>query len=89
MPNIQSSAKRARQNIKRRETNRYYRAKARNAVREARISIEEGEESAGEAIRSATVALDKAAQRKAIHLNQASRTKSRLMQHWNSRKMAA
>ncbi len=89
MPNIQSAAKRARQNIKRREANRFYRAKARNAVREARVSIEEGEETAGENIRAATVALDKAAQRKAIHLNQASRTKSRLMQHWNSRRVAA
>ena len=89
MPNIQSAAKRARQNIKRREANRFYRAKARNAVREARVSIEEGEETAGENIRAATVALDKAAQRKAIHLNQASRTKSRLMHHWNSRRVAA
>ena len=87
MPNIQSAAKRARQNIKRREANRFYRARARNAVQEARFSIEEGEENTDEAIKAATVALDKAAQRKAIHLNQASRTKSRLVKHWNSKRM--
>lgn len=80
MPNIRSSAKRARQNIKRREANRFYRAKARNAVREARASIEEGAEDAPEILRQATVALDKAARRNAIHQNQASRTKSRLAQ---------
>ena len=89
MPNIQSAAKRACQNIKRREANRFFRAKARNAVREARASIEEGEEHASEAIRLATVALDRAARRNAIHANQASRTKSRLMQQLNASRAKA
>lgn len=89
MPNIQSAAKRARQNVKRREANRFFRAKARNAVREARVAIAEGEEDAGEAIRVATVTLDRAARRNAIPANRASRTKSRLMRQWNAHKAAA
>ena len=89
MPNIQSSAKRARQNIKRREANRFYRAKARNAVREARILIEEGDENASQMITEATVALDKAARKNAIHANQAARIKSRLMLHLNASKAEA
>ncbi len=90
MPNIQSAIKRARQNIKRREANRFFRATARNAVREARASIEEGTNNTDDAIRTAAMALDRAARRNAIHANQAARTKSRLMRQWNDvRKTAA
>lgn len=89
MPNIQSAAKRARQNPKRRTANRFYRARARNAVKAANISIEARAPETPEAIRRATVALDKAARKRAIHANQAARTKSRLMRKWTVRKTEA
>lgn len=79
MPNIQSAAKRARQNPKRRSANRFYRAKARNAVRRARTLIEAGDAgAAAEGVQAASSALDRAARARAVHSNLADRTKSRL-----------
>lgn len=79
MPNIQSAVKRARQNPVRREANRFYRARARNAVKAARTMIANQDPGAADSVRLATVALDKAARKRAVHANLASRTKSRLM----------
>jgi small subunit ribosomal protein S20 len=79
MPNIQSAAKRARQNPKRRAANRFYRAKARNAVSRARALIEAGDPgAAAEGVQAASSALDRAARAHAVHSNLANRTKSRL-----------
>ncbi|MCZ0938270.1 MAG: 30S ribosomal protein S20 [Caldilineaceae bacterium] len=78
MPNIRSAAKRARQDLRRRDRNRGYRSAARTAVKRARESIEDSDPEAPEAVRQAFVALDKAAQRGAIHANNAGRRKSRL-----------
>ncbi len=88
MPNIRSAAKRARQDVRRRERNRGYRSAARTAVKKARVLIEDGDPEAHEAVRAAAVALDKAAQRGAIHANNAARRKSRLMRH-HSKSFAA
>ena len=79
MPNIRSAAKRARQDEHRRERNRRYRSAARTAVKRARVMIEESDPGAGEAVKTAAIALDRAAQRGAIHANNAARRKSRLM----------
>ncbi len=84
MPNIKSAAKRARQNPKRRQANRFYRARSRNAVRQARMMIEENDPNAPESVRLATIALDKAARKGAMHSNHASRLKSRLAQQLNA-----
>ncbi len=78
MPIIRSAAKRMRQDARRRDRNRVYRSAARTAVKNARESIETSDPEAPEAVRSAFVALDKAAQRGAIHANNAARRKSRL-----------
>ena len=79
MPNIQSAAKRARQNPKRRSANRFYRAKARNAVSRARTLLEAGDaDAAAEGVQAASSALDRAARVRAVHPNLADRTKSRL-----------
>ena len=79
MPNIQSAAKRARQNPKRRSANRFYRAKARNAVSRARTLLEAGDAAAAaEGVQAASSALDRAARVRAVHPNLADRTKSRL-----------
>lgn len=83
MPNIRSAAKRARQDEHRRERNRRYRSAARTAVKKARVLIDESDPGAGEAVQTAAVALDRAAQRGAIHANNAARRKSRLMRQYS------
>ena len=83
MPNIRSAAKRVRQDERRRQRNRGYRGAARTAVKKARVLIEDGDSGAQDAVRTAVVALDKAAQRGAIHANNAARRKSRLMRQYS------
>ena len=84
MANIKSAAKRARQNIKRRALNRYYRTSARSYIRKARTQIEGNElNEAEQTIRAAVKALDKAAQKGLIRKNNAARRKSRLMKALN------
>ncbi len=79
MANIKSQIKRNRQNEKRRLRNRDYRGAARTAVKDARASFESGQETQA-SVKSAISALDKAAQKGAIHPRNAARRKSRLMQ---------
>jgi small subunit ribosomal protein S20 len=84
LANIKSAAKRARQNIKRRALNRYYRTSARSYIRKARTQIEGNElDEAEQTIRAAVKALDKAAQKGLIRKNNAARRKSRLMKALN------
>jgi len=90
LANIRSSAKRARQNIKRQANNRYFATTARSYVKKARTQIETGDfESAEATIKLAQKALDKAAQKGSIHKNNAARRKSRLTQALNKAKAAA
>ncbi|MBE7471413.1 MAG: 30S ribosomal protein S20 [Anaerolineae bacterium] len=90
MANIRSSAKRARQNLKRRAHNRYFSATARTFVKKARAQIEGKDvETAAETVRQAIKALDKAAQKGIIHRNNAARRKSRLVRALNKAKAAA
>ncbi len=83
MPNTKSAEKRVRQSQKRYAQNRYYRSSARTAIKKARTLIQADDPAAEEAVRKATRALDKAAQKGAIHANNAARRKSRLMQALN------
>lgn len=77
---LKSSQKRERQNIKNRARNRSYKSTARTMIKKAFLAIESGElDSAKEATVEAVKALDKAAAKGAIHKNNASRRKSRLM----------
>lgn len=90
MANIRSSAKRARQNVKRRAHNRYYSTTARTFVKKARVQIEgKTLDSAAETVQQAIKALDKAAQKGVIHPNNAARRKSRLVKALNRAKAAA
>ena len=74
------SAKSARVSIRKRARNTPLRSKARTYVRNARRLIDSNDlEAAAQAVRDATVALDKAAQKGAIHANNAARRKSRIM----------
>ena len=77
---LKSSQKRERQNEKRRSRNRSYKSRARTLVKKAFLAIEEGNlEAAKETAMDAVKALDKAAAKGAIHKNNASRRKGRLM----------
>jgi small subunit ribosomal protein S20 len=78
LANIQSQIKRNRQNEKRRLRNRDFRGSARSAVRDALSAISTGDNSK-EAVARAISALDKAAQKGAIHGRNAARRKSRLI----------
>ena len=90
MANIKSAIKRARQNVKRRQNNRYYGASSRTYVKNVRKLIEANEFEEAEAELSAAVkALDKAAQKGVIHRNNAARRKSRLMKALNKARAAA
>jgi small subunit ribosomal protein S20 len=84
LANIKSAAKRARQNLKRRDQNRYYRTSARSYIKKARAQIAADEiDEAEETVRSAVKALDKAARKGIIRKNNAARRKSRLMKALN------
>src|SRR5439155_2921419 len=79
-----SALKRWRQADAANERNKGVRSGARTAVKTAREAIAaSGAEEAQEAIRAAEGILDRAAKRRVIHKNAASRHKSRLMRHAN------
>ena len=77
---LKSSQKRERQNETHRMRNRSYKSKTRTLIKKAFSAIEEGNlDIAKVATLDAVQALDKAAAKGAIHKNNASRRKSRLM----------
>ncbi len=77
---LKSSQKRERQNVKHRARNRSYKSKARTLVKKAFTAIEEQNLEEARAItHEAVKALDKAAAKGAIHKNNASRRKGRVM----------
>ena len=74
------SAKSNRASLRKRDRNQPLRSRARTSIRNARRLIEDGDlDAADTAVHSAVVALDKAAAKGALHPNNASRRKSRLM----------
>ena len=79
MANHFSALKRARQTTKRTATNRANASRLRTALRGLRETIEKGDNQAAEQTYRQTVsALDKAIQKGTLHVNTASRYKSRL-----------
>jgi len=80
LANIKSQIKRNRQNEKRRLRNRDFRGAARTAVKGANTSLGTGQETLT-SVMAAISALDKAAQKGAIHKRNAARRKGRLMKH--------
>ncbi len=84
MANMASAKKRARQNPKLYARNRWYRGRARTFIKRARALMEAGEKDEAQTMmQMACRALDMAAQKGAIHDNNASRRKSRLMKLFN------
>ena len=78
MANNPQARKRARQTERRTERNKPIRTRAAHALRAARAAIAHGDAEAGELVRGAQSALDRAARRNIIHPNAAARRKSRL-----------
>ena len=78
MANIKSQIKRNRQNEKRRLRNRNFRGAARTAIKQAHGAISTADNSQASVL-AAISALDRAAQKGAIHARNAARRKSRLM----------
>lgn len=81
--------KRVRQTERHTERNKPFRTRAAHAVRDARSAIQRGEAGAGELVRAAQSALDRAARRNVIHPNAAARRKSRLAQQLKAKQLAA
>ena len=74
------SAKSNRASLRKRDSNMPLRSRAKTYIRNARKLIDDGEmDAADTAVHAAVVALDKAAAKGALHPNNASRRKSRLM----------
>ncbi|MXY46481.1 MAG: 30S ribosomal protein S20 [Chloroflexi bacterium] len=84
------SAKSARVQVRKRGRNIPLRTRAKTEVRKARALIDANDiDSAEKAVQSAFVALDKAAQKGALHANNASRRKSRIMKALQKAKNAS
>jgi small subunit ribosomal protein S20 len=81
--NIKSQIKRNKTNEVRRLRNKAVRSELKTRVKTAVGAAETGAETAGAALRTAVVRLDKAASKGIIHKNQAARRKSRLMRRLN------
>ncbi len=79
MPNTKSAAKRLRQNLRQRASNKAARSRLRTAVKKVRAAQEP--KKALELFRQASRLLDRAANRGIIHRNLAARSKSRLAAH--------
>lgn len=79
MANIKSQIKRNRTNEKKRLRNRNFRGAARTAVSQARAALDEAVPETKESVLKAISLLDKAAEKGAIHRNNAARRKGRLM----------
>lgn len=80
MPNHKSAIKRAKQNEKRRLRKRKVMSNMRTLLKKARVAVESGDPQANsEALPLAVRALNRAADKGAIHRNTASRKIGRLM----------
>lgn len=79
MPIIKSAKKKLKVDKRRTKTNRVYRNKLKEALKEAR------EKKTKKSLKLAYTALDQAAKKKVIHKNKAARTKSRLVKLFKSK----
>ena len=89
MANNPQSRKRVRQTERRTERNKPFRTRAARTVRAARAAIQHNTPEAGDLVRLAQSALDRAARRAVIHPNAAARRKSRLAQQLRAVQTAA
>ena len=79
MANHKSAAKQARQDEKRKLRNRWWRSRLRSAIKELRAAIDAGEKDKVEGLLTQTLGLvDRTSRAGVLHVNTASRYKSRL-----------
>ena len=82
MPNIQSAKKRLRQSLVRRGRNRAAKSSIKTAIKRLQASVQAKEfDAARTQLTSIYKLLDQSASKGVIHVNKASRTKSRLTQY--------
>lgn len=84
MANTKSALKQWRASLKRRERGRPARRTVRTFVAKAVATVQSRADDAAEIVRQAVSALDKAAEKRLIHPNNAARRKSRLMKKLNA-----
>lgn len=84
MANTKTALKQWRVSLRKRARNRPAMRTVRTFVRAARTAVDRKTEDAANAVVTAVQALDKAAQKKLIHRNNAARRKSRLMKRLNA-----
>ena len=84
MANHRSAAKKARQDVRRRLRNRFWRSRMRTQIKKLRAALAEGDGERARALLPETLGLiDRTARAGVIHDNTASRYKSRLQQAVN------
>lgn len=84
MSNIQSAAKRARQNIKREQRNRRVKSLLKTSIRRFEEALHSGDnEDAQNKLYAAVRQIDKAAAKGIVHKNNAARKKSSLSRKFN------
>ncbi|MDD4296156.1 MAG: 30S ribosomal protein S20 [Ruminiclostridium sp.] len=88
MPNIKSAIKRVKTTQKKTEQNKVERSDMRTAIKHSREAITANSDNKLELLNTAIKKVDKAASRKIIHKNTASRRKSQLMKACNASKAA-
>ncbi|HEY8499751.1 MAG TPA: 30S ribosomal protein S20 [Clostridia bacterium] len=84
MPNIKSSKKRVRKARAKTAQNKSQRSELKTLVRNYNEALVSNSESKDELLKTAIKNLDKAASKKLIHKNKASRKKSQLMKAFNA-----
>jgi small subunit ribosomal protein S20 len=81
MANSKQARKRARQSVARNQHNSSLRSRARTAIKSVRKAIAAGDKAAAAAtLRTSQSTIDRIADKKIVHKNATSRTKSRLAQ---------
>lgn len=84
MPNIKSAIKRVKTTQTKTEQNKIKRSEMKTAIRNYREALAANNENKQELLSLAIKKVDKAASRKLIHKNAASRRKSKLMKAYNA-----
>jgi len=84
------AVKRHKQNLKRRERNRYYKTTMRTMTKKFRLAVENGDlETAQQLLFGNVKLIQKIAQKGVIHKNQAARRVSRMYKAYNKAKASA
>jgi len=84
VPNIKSAIKRVKTSGKKNAENKIKRSEMRTLIKNCREAISKNAENKNELLIEAIKKVDKAASRKLIHKNTASRRKSQLMKAYNA-----